>query len=54
MQSIRAGYANDVLHLTIPVAEAAQRRRIEVQSTDTQQSIEMSGGQERTEPGAHS
>jgi HSP20 family protein len=53
-QNIRARYANGVLQLTIPVAEAAQRRRIEVQSTDTQQSIEMSGGQERTEPGAHS
>ena len=48
-QKVQARYANGVLHLIIPVAEAAQPRRIEVQSAEAQQTIEMSPGQgERT------
>lgn len=48
-QHVQARYANGVLHLIIPVAEAAQPRRIEVQSAEAQQTIEMSPGQgERT------
>jgi HSP20 family protein len=45
-QKVQARYANGVLHLIIPVAEAAQPRRIEVQSAEAQQSIDMSPGQE--------
>jgi HSP20 family protein len=49
-QKVQARYANGVLHLIIPVAEAAQPRRIEVQSGEAQQSIEVSSGQESEEP----
>jgi HSP20 family protein len=51
-QNVEARYANGVLHLTIPVAEAAQSRRIEVQGAGTPQTIEMSHGQGRAEPGS--
>lgn len=51
-QKVQARYANGVLHLVIPVAEAAQPRRIEVQSGEVQQSIEVSAGQESDEPGS--
>jgi HSP20 family protein len=51
-QNVQARYANGVLHLIIPVAEAAQPRRIEVQSAEAPQSIEMSPGQESTKPGS--
>ena len=51
-QNVQARYANGVLHLTIPVAEAAQPRRIEVQRAEAPQSIEMSAGQESAEPGS--
>ncbi len=43
-QNVTASYANGVLTLTIPVAQAAQPRRIEVQQADTPQSIDASGG----------
>jgi len=42
-QNVEARYANGVLHLTIPVAEAAQPRRIEVQGAGTPQTIDMLG-----------
>ena len=46
-QELRARYANGVLHLVIPVTKAAQPRRIEVQTGEAQQTIEMTpGGQE--------
>jgi HSP20 family protein len=45
-QNVEARYANGVLHLVIPVAEAAQPRRIEVQTAGTQQTIAMSPRQE--------
>jgi HSP20 family protein len=48
-QKVQARYANGVLHLIIPVAEAAQPRRIEVQSAEAQQSIEVSSGQDSEE-----
>jgi HSP20 family protein len=51
-QNVEARYANGVLHLTIPVAEAAQPRRIEVQGAGTPQTIEMSPGQGSAEPGS--
>ena len=51
-QNVEARYANGVLHLVIPVAEAAQPRRIEVQSGGAQQSIEVSAGQESAERGS--
>ena len=51
-QKVQARYANGVLHLVIPVAEAAQPRRIEVQSGETQLSIELPPGQEGDEPGS--
>ena len=51
-QNVQARYANGVLHLTIPVAEAAQPRRIEVQGAGTPQTIEMSPGQGSAEPGS--
>jgi HSP20 family protein len=51
-QELRARYANGVLHLVIPVAQAAQPRRIEVQTGETQQTIEVTPGQERAaDPG---
>jgi HSP20 family protein len=49
---VEARYANGVLHLTIPVAEAAQPRRIEVQGAPTPQTIEMSPGQGSADPGS--
>jgi HSP20 family protein len=51
-QNVQARYANGVLHLIIPVAEAAQPRRIEVQRSEAQQSIEMSPGQESAKTGS--
>ena len=51
-QNVEARYANGVLHLTIPVAEAAQPRRIEVQGAGTPQTIEMSPSQGSAEPGS--
>ena len=51
-QNVEARFANGVLHLTIPVAEAAQPRRIEVQGAGTPQTIEMSPGQGSAEPGS--
>ena len=51
-ENVEARYANGVLHLTIPVAEAAQPRRIEVQGAGTPQTIEMSPGQGSAEPGS--
>lgn len=44
-QELQARYANGVLHLVIPIAEAAQPRRIEVQTGQTQQTIAMAPGQ---------
>jgi HSP20 family protein len=46
MQNVHARYANGVLHLVIPVAEAAQPRRITVQTGEAQQAIDMSPRQE--------
>ncbi len=43
-QNVSARYANGVLHLTIPMAQAAQPRRIEVKQADAPQSIDPSGG----------
>ena len=43
-QAVTAHYTNGVLHLTIPLAKAAQSRRIEVQATDTSRSIDASSG----------
>jgi HSP20 family protein len=51
-QKVQARYANGVLHLVIPVAEAAQPRRIEVQSGEAQQSIEVTPSQESDKPGS--
>ena len=51
-QKVQARYANGVLHLVIPVAEAAQPHRIEVQSGEAQQSIEVSAGQHSDERGS--
>jgi HSP20 family protein len=51
-QKVLARYANGVLHLIIPVAEAAQPRRIEVQSGEAQLSIEVPPRQEGDEPGS--
>ncbi len=43
-QNVSARYANGVLHLTIPVAQAAQPRRIEVKQADAPRSIDAAGG----------
>ena len=43
-QNVTASYANGVLNLTIPVAQAAQPRRIEVRQADSPQSIGAGGG----------
>ena len=51
-QNVEARYANGVLHLTIPVAEAAQPRRIEVQGAGTPQTIEMTPAEGSAETGS--
>lgn len=51
-RKVQARYANGVLHLVIPMAEAAQPRRIEVQSGEAQRSIEVPPGQEGDKPGS--
>lgn len=43
-QKVTANYANGVLTLTIPVAPAAQPRRIEVTQTDTPRTIDAADG----------
>src|SRR3712207_1900505 len=43
-QNVTARYANGVLNLTIPLAQAAQPRRLQVQQADTPQSIDPSRG----------
>jgi HSP20 family protein len=43
-QAVTAHYTNGVLHLTIPLAQAAQPRRIEVQASGTSRSIDASSG----------
>ncbi len=43
-QNVSARYANGVLNLTIPLAQAAQPRRIEVQQADSPQSISPTAG----------
>ena len=45
VENVRASYADGVLHLTIPVAQAAQPRRVEVQSSSRQQQITVEGEQ---------
>ncbi len=45
-QNITASYSNGVLSLTIPVAQAAQPRRIQVQHTSGGQQIDLSGQQQ--------
>lgn len=51
-QNVQASYSNGVLHLTIPVAESAQPRRIEVQHSGGQQQIRQSsssgGGEQQS------
>ncbi len=42
--NVSASYADGVLHLTIPVAQAAQPRRIEVQSARGAREIELDSG----------
>jgi HSP20 family protein len=49
---VRASYDNGVLHLLIPVAEAAQPRRIEVQRGGGERSVDLTGQQERAEVGS--
>lgn len=41
---ITAHYDNGVLSVTIPIAEKAKPRRIQIEHTDTQQSIEPAAG----------
>jgi HSP20 family protein len=48
---VQASYANGVLHLLIPVAEAAQPRRIEVQTGGAQPTIDVTPAQESAEAG---
>ena len=44
-QKVQASYGNGVLTLTIPVAEAAQPHRIEVQHEQSQRQIDLSAQQ---------
>ncbi len=47
-ERVNASYDNGVLHLMIPVAQAAQPRRIQVQTSGTgQQQIDLNAGQQR-------
>ena len=50
-QNVQADYNNGVLHLTIPVAEAAQPRRIQVQHSGGQQQIGQSSSGENQQSG---
>jgi HSP20 family protein len=50
-QNVQASYNNGVLLLTIPVAQSAKPRRIQVQHQG-QQPIDITGGQERAQVGA--
>jgi HSP20 family protein len=43
-QNVAAQYANGVLHLTIPLAQAAQPRRIQVQHADAPRTIDAADG----------
>jgi HSP20 family protein len=46
-QKVAATYRNGVLTLTIPVAQAAQPRRIEIRSDQGQQSVDVTGQQQQ-------
>jgi len=48
-QGVRATYADGVLHLTLPVAQSAQPRRIEVQAAGGRRETALEAGQQ---PGA--
>ncbi len=50
-ENIQASYADGVLRLTIPVARAAQPRRIQVQTSGGQQAIDLNSGQQSVEAG---
>jgi HSP20 family protein len=49
-ENLRASYVDGVLTLTIPVAKAAKPRRIAIEHTGRQASIEQGGQGEQTEP----
>ena len=52
VEQVRASYADGVLHLTIPLAQAAQPRRIEVQASGGgQQAIQVEPEQSGDQPG---
>ncbi len=46
-ERVQASYSDGVLRLTIPLAEAAQPRRIQVQTTGGQQEIDLNAGQQQ-------
>jgi HSP20 family protein len=50
-EKVQATYSNGVLMLTIPLAEAAQPRRIEVQHSGGQQQLSAGGGGEGAQSG---
>ena len=50
-EKVQATYTNGVLMLTIPLAEAAQPRRIEVQHSGGQQQLSAGGGGEGAQSG---
>jgi HSP20 family protein len=50
-ENVQASYADGVLHLTVPLAQAAQPRRIEVQSTGRQREIDVESQAEEAPAG---
>lgn len=53
-EHVQANYADGVLHLVIPVGQAAQPRRVEVQSSGGQSPVQVDSGQADAGEGASS